>query len=84
VRKVIALSAVLLLSAQIACARDFRHLGFASTPTESDHGQVATSREAREAAPYTLTGRPDADTARPAPANLPTWVVGNPQFRPGK
>ncbi len=82
-RKMIAFSAVLLLGAQAACARDFRHLRHASTPTEASQGTIATSREARQA-PYALTGRVDRDVSRPAPTNLQTWVVGNPQFRPGK
>lgn len=85
-KKLITLSAVLLLGAQVACARDFRHLRFASTPTESDQATIATTREVREAnqAPYALTGRTPVDTARPAPTNLQTWVVGNPNFHPGK
>ena len=85
-KKLITLSAVVLLGAQVACARDFRHMRFASTPTEADHAAITTTREVREAnqAPYALTGRGAVDTARPAPADLQTWVVGNPNFHPGK
>jgi hypothetical protein len=82
VKKLITLSAVLLLGAQVACARDFRHLRFSSTPTESDQATIATTREVREA-PYALTGK-DVRRAGPALSSRQTWVVGNPNFHPGK
>lgn len=83
--KKIALLAVLAASATGACASDMRHLRYASTPTEAAQPgpSEATTRGDRQA-PYALTGPRRAESARPAPTNLQTWVVGNPQFRPGK
>jgi hypothetical protein len=76
---------VLALTATGACARDDRHLRFASTPTESAQAGTAnaTPRDQQQA-PYALTGRRNTEEARPARTNLQTWVVGTPHFRPGK
>jgi hypothetical protein len=83
--KKIALLAVLAVSATGACASDIRHLRHASTPTEaSQPGPGEATTRADRQAPYALTGPRRSGSARPAPPNLQTWVVGNPQFRPGK
>ena len=81
-KRVATLIVVLMIAAvaPFAGASDLRHLRFASTPSQAATPNVAVRTSAQ---PYSLTGH-HTRVLEPSAAAKNTWVVGSPQFRPGK
>lgn len=79
-KRLASLIVLFAVAAPFASASDLRHLRFASTP-----GQAAnpTAVENGSAPVYSLTG-PASPATRRAPGVANTWVVGTPNFHPGK